>query len=321
MRRLTRPEIVAMAREIISDYASSGLNLSLRQAYYQFVSRGLCESSQQEYKRIGDTLVNARIAGDLPIDCLEDRGRKVDAGRFKTMHDDVDDALAATASDVREGPETYLHADRWYGQANHVSVWIEKEALAGVFEPTCQGLGVSWQACKGYPSVSMLYDWMEKLAEAHAAHPRGGFGTATVLYFGDHDPDGLEIPEAAERTIGQIRENAHKNGAPGYGDMPDIEFKRIALTREQIAQYRPPPFPAKETSARFAGYVRKTGLKEAWELDALEPRVLRSLIETHVKGLFDGAAFESVQQTIRDARLDMRERMDARWLREVFDGR
>ena len=58
-----------------------------------------------------------------------------------------------------------------------------------------------------------------------------------------------------------------------------FEVRRIALTREQITQYNPPPNPAKKTDARFKRYVRETGLDESWELDALDPTALVDLVE------------------------------------------
>ncbi|KKM80959.1 hypothetical protein LCGC14_1334770, partial [marine sediment metagenome] len=48
-----------------------------------------------------------------------------------------------------------------------------------------------------------------------------------------------------------------------------------------IKKYNPPPNPAKVTDSRCNGYVAMYGL-ESWELDALEPRVLRNLIKDTV---------------------------------------
>ncbi|KKM32234.1 hypothetical protein LCGC14_1565830, partial [marine sediment metagenome] len=43
----------------------------------------------------------------------------------------------------------------------------------------------------------------------------------------------------------------------------------------------PPPNPAKMTDSRFNGYIVKYG-NDSWELDALDPRTLRDLIEKTV---------------------------------------
>lgn len=298
---MDRHDIIRHALSIAEEYGADDLTLTLRQMYYQFVSRGLCGSGQKEYKRIGAALTEARYNGDFPVEWLEDRGRSVDAGSFGTSQINVEAALDNAADELQQAPTAWLWRSRWWGQPVHVSVWVEKEALAGIFEPVCQDLGVSWFACRGYPSVSALSQWLNQVEEVHAL---GWMEKAVVLYFGDHDPDGWEIPRSAERNLEKLRD------LRGTGCDYPIQFERIALNMDQIRRYRPPPFEAKMTSARYAGYVAEHDTDEAWELDALEPRVLRSLIEENVGRFFDlrievanvrvvGAAREEMRQVMR----------------------
>jgi hypothetical protein len=294
---LTRAEILTHALRIGDEYERQGLNITLRQLYYQFVSQGLTASGQLVYKRIGDVLTEARYAGEFPLDQMVDRGRHVDAGEFTRY--DVDSGTARDEAGPLLGalPELLLGVDRWQGQPTFVSVWVEKEALAGVFEPVCAELGVSWFACRGYPSVSALWSWLQKATDVIDAgshrqslrwpgdvvtHERhvGEATEAVVLYFGDHDPDGWEIPRSAERNIRRLMELKNI-------DFP-LTFVRVALNMEQIRRYRPPPFEAKVTSARYRGYIDEHRTNDAWELDALDPRVLRDLIRRHVAHYFDG---------------------------------
>ena len=65
-----------------------------------------------------------------------------------------------------------------------------------------------------------------------------------------------------------------------------FDFTRIALNIDQVEQYNPPSNPAKVTDSRFAQYQQKYG-DESWELDALDPLVIRELIETKVGELRD----------------------------------
>lgn len=308
---LTRPEILTRALEIMRDYEADDMKLTLRQMYYQFVSLGICPSGQLHYKRIGDVLTDARYAGDYPIEGLEDRGREVHNGDFTTCEDDVDEALETSANTIRWLPDGTINIDRWYGQRRHVSVWVEKQALEGVFEPVCKELGVSWFACKGYPSVSALWSWIQA---AQRAHRVGTVERCTVLYFGDHDPDGWEIPRSALRNIRKLMEvqDVHLR----------VDFKRVALNRDQIDRYNPPPFEAKVTSARYQGYVDEHSTDEAWELDALEPRTLRDLIRLEVEELFDEDIHREQQSRARDLRKQVRAHMmNSNWLAEVLEER
>ena len=55
--------LIAQANEIIEEYQAQGYILTLRQLYYQFVSRDLIENSQRSYKRLGSIVNDARLAG------------------------------------------------------------------------------------------------------------------------------------------------------------------------------------------------------------------------------------------------------------------
>jgi hypothetical protein len=65
-----------------------------------------------------------------------------------------------------------------------------------------------------------------------------------------------------------------------------IEVQRIALTMDQITKYNPPPNPAKLTDSRCEEYIKKYG-NSSWELDALEPRVMRNLITESIESIRD----------------------------------
>jgi len=295
-------EIVENALAIAQEYRREhGMTLTLRQMYYQFVARALVPNGQRTYKRIGAALTSARYAGAFPVEWLEDRGRTVHQGRVMGDSTDVESALAAAADELRRASDLWLHRSRWFGQPVHVSVWVEKEALSGVFERPCNRLGVSWFACKGYPSVSALDAWLDQVERTHVL---GSVEDAVVLYFGDHDPDGFEIPRSAERNIAKLRSNRE------YSDL-GIRFERIALSLDQIHRYSPPPFPAKMTSARYKSYVDEHGINDAWELDALNPNVLRDLITENVNEYFDESIHASNERIVAARREEMRERMEA----------
>jgi hypothetical protein len=326
---ITRDEIITAALAIAREYGKQGLTLTLRQMYYQFVARGLIGSGQKSYKRIGAALTKARYAGTFPIDWIEDRGRAVAPGSFTRDDTDPDRALDEAADWLRAMPSITIARARWFGQPVHVSVWVEKEALAGIFEDTCNSLGVSWFACKGYPSVSALAAWLDHADFCCDADNDGGLGAggnrgdqrhqgkaerAVVLYFGDHDPDGWEIPRSAERNLAKLR--AVRSG-PDY----PIEFHRVALNMDQIEEHNPPPFEAKMTSSRYQGYRDEHGTDEAWELDALDPATLRGLIREHVRRYFDELIAADNSDIVRDKRAEVRERMqEDGWITQALDG-
>lgn len=293
-------EVLTHARSICLSYQRQRLELTLRQLYYRFVATGLIPNGQDQYKRIKRTLAQARLDGKFPLDWVVDRTRSNAPGDYTEDLTDLDAALDSCGEAIRSFPWWYVRRDRWMNQPIHVSVWVEKEALSGVFQRPCKNLGVSWFALKGYPSHASVYRWIR---DTHKAMQASGAERAVVLYFGDHDPDGLKIPETTEAVV--------RNFMRQMGLFFPLEFRQVALTMDQIEKYDPPPFPAKFTSSRYAGYVAATGTTDAWELDALEPSVLQDLIRLHVGTCWTQSIKDRNDAEVRQGRQDLVERLKA----------
>ena len=61
----------------------------------------------------------------------------------------------------------------------------------------------------------------------------------------------------------------------------EVWVERVALNMDQVERYKPPPNPAKLSDSRAVGYISIHG-RSSWELDALEPRVLATIVEDEV---------------------------------------
>ena len=259
-------DIIDAANTIIEEYQRQGYTLTLRQIYYQFVSRDLLENTVQSYKRLGKILNEARLAGLVDWTAIEDRTRNL---RSLAHWDDVADIVGACASQFR--------LDVWNDQPHRVECWIEKEALAGVFERACNKWRVPFFCCRGYASASEMWSASQRLIKYEKSRQ-----AVTILHFGDHDPSGMDMSrdlEARLRLFGALR---------GGGS----SFERLALNMSQIEEYGPPPNPAKESDSRFEDYQRQYG-DESWELDALEPSVLAGLVDDGVENVLDHEAWRS----------------------------
>lgn len=322
---LTRSDLLDEARTVAEEYRDAGYSLTLRQLYYQLVSKALIPNADESYKRLGDTLGDARLAGNFDMDLLIDRGRDAKPSKHHECKLDVNHAIGEAGTYLKALPFWSIAVDPWFGQPKYVSVWVEKEALAGVFEKPCDDLGVGFFACKGYPSHSALWQWLQKLQEAYQTSQEvveddegneldvKPIREAVVLYFGDHDPDGWQIPRSALDALNTFAD-VHSL------EVPPIRFKRVALNMDQINQYKPPPFPAKKTSSRYASYFREHGINEAWELDALNPKVLDRLIRDNVSNHWDRSIHDHWQSLARSNRILLREKMkEPGWVRNVLE--
>lgn len=248
--------IIEKADEIIQDYAGQGYTLSLRQLYYQFVSRDLIPNSDREYKKLGAAINDARLAGLISWDSIEDRNRTPSLPYVQEDHE----AIA-------ESNRYSFSVDMWLNQPRRVEVWVEKDALSSVVGRACDRYRAPYLACKGYLSASEAYRAAMRAEEAWQERQQ----QTLIIHLGDHDPSGIDMTRDNFDRLNLLTD-----------DMGIVEVKRIALNRDQIDRYNPPPNPAKVTDSRAEDYIAIHGTT-SWELDALEPRVIEDLVASTIK--------------------------------------
>lgn len=252
-----RLEKIRKANEIIAEYDAQGFQLTLRQLYYQFVSRDLIANTQREYKNLGGIINDARLAGLIDWEAIVDRTRNLQS----LAHWD-------SPADIVEACAKQFKVDKWDGQRFRVECWIEKDALVGVIEGICQELDIPFFSCRGYTSQSEMWVAAQRL-RGYLKEGQSPY----ILHLGDHDPSGKDM---TRDIVDRLTEFTNR----------DVKVQRLALNMPQIEQYSPPPNPAKITDSRAAAYIAEFG-DESWELDALEPAVMTELIRTAVLGVRD----------------------------------
>jgi hypothetical protein len=245
--------IIEQANEIIAAYQADDLKLTLRQLYYQFVSRDLIPNKQTEYDRLGSIINEARLAGLIDWEAIEDRGRNL---LSVSTWDEPSDIIRSAAYSYK--------IDLWEDQPNRVEVWIEKQALEGVIAGICNKNRVPYFSCKGYVSQSEM--WAAGYLR-FKRYIRNG-QEPIIIHLGDHDPSGIDMTRDIEDRLSLFAGGS-------------IEIRRIALNFDQVKRYNPPPNPAKVSDSRFASYQAAHG-DESWELDALEPKILTALIQKEI---------------------------------------
>lgn len=252
-------QMIDKANAIIAEYGQQGLTLTLRQLYYQFVARGFLPNKQTEYKRLGSVINDARLAGLIDWDAIEDRTRYLRGTQHWDRPNDIIDAAARS-----------YRIDKWEGQEIRPEVWIEKEALAGVFDRICRELDVSYFPCRGYNSQSEQWTAGQRMLYRYQNEKQ----RTLILHFGDHDPSGLDM----------TKDNTERLDL--FTRYEGVELRRLALNMDQVLKYQPPPNPAKVTDSRFDKYQEEHG-DESWELDALEPNILIELVRQEVLAVRD----------------------------------
>lgn len=268
--------VIEQANEIIAEFLADGYDLTLRQLYYQFVSRDYIPNNQKAYNRLGDIVSKGRRAGLIDWNAIVDRTRNL---QRESTWDAPSDIVAAVA-------EQFMF-DRWEGQETYVECWYEKDALTGVFERIASEYRVPYFACRGYPSDSEVWGAARRLREKG----RSDLKKLVVIHFGDHDPSGIDMTR-------DIEDRLELFGAEF------VDVRRLALNMNQVEEYNPPPNPAKISDSRFEGYAAKYG-DESWELDALNPTTLADLVRTEIESIIDRAQWEADEHKEEQAREEL----------------
>lgn len=250
--------IINKAREVLTEHHP----MTVRQVYYRLVATQVIENTKGRYKAVVGALRDARKEGLIPWWWIEDRLRRP---RKVSMWEDV----SHYADDARRWYRRYV----WAAQPRLVEVWLEKDALSGIFEDILRPYGVTLNVGRGYDGWTSVHD---------AAQRYLAFGNEiTILYFGDFDPSGRDMVRSLVERIGF------------FGSRPDMEI--CAILRSDIDDYNLPPAFAKITDTRRDAFVAEHGDLSV-ELDALPIEALRERIRTRIEDCMDLTALADTRE-------------------------
>lgn len=276
-----KPETLRLVRfisDIVDEYQEQGYVLTVRQLYYQLVARDIIPNTLQSYKTTAGIINDAKHAGLLDWDMLEDRTREF-----------VKNARWDSASELLGICAQQFHMDLWEDQNHRPFVIIEKEALSGVFVPVCRELDVPMLAARGYPSGSVLRSFA--VTDMRDALRAGQ--VPVILHFGDHDPSGIDMTRDLQERLTMYLER-------------HVEVRRLALNMQQVEEQRPPENPAKSADPRFGWYAEQFGYS-SWELDALSPTYLGDLVRTNIAEYTDSDLLDQRKEEIEETRRRLKE--------------
>ena len=236
--------------------------MTLRQTYYQLVSRHVIENNKNEYQKLSNALVWARQQELIPWEWIEDRTRQP---REVNMWSDLNDFFETVKKAYRR--------DVWETQDNYIVVWVEKDALSGIFQKITSKYGVTLVVGRGYNSWSVKKELADTFERYEPKEP-------VVLYFGDFDPSGEDIFRDLEKSFYFFQISLKK-------------IEKVSLTKEDIEKYNLPPDFAKKSDTRSKKFIAKNG-DMAVELDALPADVLREKIKSSIEKYLDIEKFKIV---------------------------
>jgi hypothetical protein len=258
---------------------------SVRAVAYKLFAQSLTANmGKAQTNKVSRILRIAREEGEIPWEWIVDGTRPEEA---LPSWDDLEEYSEAVLASYRK---TW-----WQNQPSLVQVWSEKDTVAGTLRPVLHAYQVPFRNMRGFTSATV----------AHGVAERTLVGNQPwrILYVGDWDPSGLYMSE-----VDIPKRLTH------YGASPDTTVERVALTEDDTrALGTRLSFPAKtkKLDPRYSWFAARYGLR-CWELDALDPVVLRDRVEGAIANIIDQDAWRHCQAVEEVERQSLRD-LVSRW--------
>lgn len=251
-------------------------NITVREIYYELVAVGMI-NDVRHYKKVVNAMIWARWEGLLKFDAFLDHERET-IGRTVYRETDVETEVVIAKEQIKRWATGY-RKNRWDNQPYYPEVFIEKKTLQGAFERTCENWDIALNPCKGYPSLTFLNSAKNRFEEAIAEGKK-----PVILYFGDYDCSGEDIPRS-------ICDNLEKIGVT-------VEIKRILLLENQVKKWKLPHAPTKTTDTRSKAWG---GIGQV-ELEAVKREKKIKILEDAIKDIFDTNLYDELQKIEEEER-------------------
>ena len=234
--------------------------VTVRQLYYRLSTVDLCPKDDKGYRAIQRVGANMRKEGILPWAWITDSSRWQ---RKPTSYSGLEDAL----SDMQR----YYRRNVWLAQDNYVEIWLEKDALAGIFYPITSEWDVPLMVSKGFSSLTYVYDAAQTFKQEALCGKE-----CHIYYFGDYDPSGKDIGRDIRAKL------------LDYAPEAEVAFHEVAVLPHQIEEWSLSSRPTKKKDSRAKGWKG-----DSVELDSIDPKILRRLVTDSIVTCIDHELLES----------------------------
>ena len=273
------------------------LPITLRTLFYRLVSLVVIPNTKNSYNKISRYVVKARKDGRIQWKgCISDENRFIVQDFYSHYYVSPDSYIDSKIISKLDqlSRENYYVSDilyRWYKQKHYIEVWIPNKGYTswGFVYENCQRL--KW----------MMHNISEVEVSPNTPKESKGLWSAIrpepkqvhILYFGDFDPSGSDM----DRHI--------KEQLEYFALLDKIDFQRIALTRQQIAQFNLPAKPEDaetleklQRDSRTNRFIQENGGElYAVELDALlaiAPDEFKEIVQDSVERYFDKGVYQDI---------------------------
>lgn len=250
--------------------------LTVRQIYYRLIGAHGYPKTESFYERLCEHMANARRARRIPFRAIRDDGVSVIADEHFADPDDF-------WTKIREIGRRYTR-DKLAHQDHYVEVWCEAAGMQPQLARVARHYSIGVYSSSGFDSLTGKKDIAERVCAAGKS--------AVILHLGDFDPSGEAIFDALAADVRAFVQ------ADRVDARIDVEFRRVALTAEQVEISNLPTTPAKASDRRSGRW----GPRETCQLEALAPDAIATLLEEAIEEIFDLEVLNEDIEAERDER-------------------
>lgn len=242
--------------------------LTVRQILYRLM--GTINYPKSGSDRLLEHVANARRARLIPFHAIRDDGVSV----IEPDHYADQDAFMAR---VRAMGADYTR-DKLANQEHYVEVWCEAAGMQPQLSRVAAPFSIGVYSSGGYDSLTAKHGIAQRICAT--AKP------AVILHLGDYDPSGESIFAALAEDV-----RAFVLADRRYATI-DVEFRRIALTADQVRQFDLPTAPANSRDSR----THRWGDRGTCQLEALAPDQIAAILEASILDVIDDGQLTQDQQ-------------------------
>jgi hypothetical protein len=256
--------LLADVQAVLAEYRNHW-PLTDRQIYYRLVGIYGYPKTEQFYERLCTHTSNGRRGGVISFRAIRDDGVSL----MPVHHFEDEDDFYHHVQMLGQG----YQRDKLVRQPVYLEVWCEAAGMAPQLAEVARKFSITVYSCSGFDSTTAKKDIAERICREGRR--------AVILHLGDHDPSGVSIFEAAAEDVAAFVAADRPHG------LCSVEFRRVALTAEQVEEYNLPTAPPKKSDTRS-----KHWRGETCQLEALPPDGIAALLEEAIADYIDVSVYQ-----------------------------
>jgi hypothetical protein len=236
-----KKNVIPIIKEKLTLFNNYGIIPTLKTMFYSLVFLNIIPNSYNYYKYLSKNTTEARISGDLPIDCFADQNLPRITNSFNEFGN-AKEYIQKIAKYLEEVSSTRLSQEykfnKKYKLYNNIEIWIEKSALSFTFQKLLNNYGVTIIANKGIDTPRFINKNLNRLKQSLNDNNK-----IYIRYFGNFDLYSDNIDNIIRNKIQEFNLN--------------LDFKKIAIREDQMRKFHLPENPNPEIIRKLDNNIRK----------------------------------------------------------------